>query len=122
MARVPFSLCSFSRGWWLGRYLEDYEEPVEPVQPQRSLSSQLEASRGGGAKEPAKDPAECVAAFGALIDAAVEVAKKIQLRDRELAKLSNQVGSSFSRHTDIHSNLLLLYRHRHIIHMSYYST
>ena len=90
-ARVPICSLAIEFHVFCCISLKDYIEPVEPVAPQRSLSSQLEAGGEGDAKGPAKDPNECVAAFGALIDAAVDVAKKIQLRDRELAKMSNQV-------------------------------
>jgi len=85
-----------AEGWAPTSYLEDYVEPAhaDPVAPQRSLSSQSDAGGDDGdGKGPAKDPAECVAEFGILLDAAVDVAKKIQLRDRELAKLSNQVST-----------------------------
>mmetsp|Transcript_36963 Transcript_36963/g.96834 ORF Transcript_36963/g.96834 Transcript_36963/m.96834 type:complete len:863 (+) Transcript_36963:109-2697(+) len=77
-------------GWAPTSYLEDYEEPP----PARSVSAESTASSAGGSDRAKPDPKTAIAAFCGIIDGAVEIAKKMQLRDRELAKLSNQVANA----------------------------
>lgn len=76
-----------NEGWAPTSYLEDY---VEPVQASRTDSD----ASTGPVDRTKPDPLTVIGAFSAILDGAVEVAKKIQLRDRELAKLSNQIANA----------------------------
>eukprot|EP00037_Helgoeca_nana_P015336 m.143255 g.143255 ORF g.143255 m.143255 type:complete len:885 (+) comp22972_c0_seq2:2341-4995(+) len=83
-----------NEGWAPTSYLQDYAEPKAdaPEPLSRSGSDVSVVERESSGKKP--NPATVIAAFCAVIDAAVATAKKIQLRDHELAKLSNQIANA----------------------------
>jgi len=73
-------------GWAPTSYMEDYVEEPPASKP---------AGDGGsdGTRTFTGEPSTLLSNFGSVIDAAIATAKSIQLRDRELAKLSNQIAN-----------------------------
>lgn len=77
-----------AEGWAPTSYLEDYVE----ARPTRTLSDVSES--GDQVRTLSAEPQELIAQFVAVMDDAMATAKKIQLRDHELAKLSNQIADA----------------------------
>jgi hypothetical protein len=79
------------QGWGPSSYLQDYEEPVVEPEPEPVATLQPAGSPSGkGAKELGV-PETMIQNLKDILDEAVSTARAIQLRDRELARLSNQL-------------------------------